>query len=202
MIPGRMSRPRRVLFVTGAIASIAALVTACSYGTQKISVPRSQTQLYHGAVLFSQRCSGCHSLSYAATHGSAANVRTAQENNGPDFNVRCERPVDRVLYAIENGGFSGAIMPQNVVVGQDAVDVAEFVATYSGRKAMKIPGVTPCQQKPVGSINAAFTTTTTTTSPTAALASKPATTAAKHAASKTAGTKKTAGKSKAKAKHP
>ena len=52
--------------------------------------------------------------------------------------MRCERPVDRVLYAIENGGFSGAYMPQNVVVGQDAVDVAKFVATYAGREAPKL----------------------------------------------------------------
>ncbi len=47
----------------------------------------------------------------------------------------------RVLYAIENGGFSGVVMPQNIVVGQQARDVAQFVATYSGRKAPKVPGV-------------------------------------------------------------
>ncbi len=57
-------------------------------------------------------------------------MRSREYTNGPNFNVRCERPVTRVLYAIENGGFSGAIMPQNVVVGQDAIKVAEFVATY------------------------------------------------------------------------
>ena len=91
-------------------------------------------------MLFSQRCSGCHTLSYAATHGSAPNVRTAQSNNGPNFDVRCERPVTRVLYAIENGGFSGAIMPQNIVVGQDARDVAEFVSKYAGRQAPKVAG--------------------------------------------------------------
>ncbi len=74
-----------------------------------------------------QRCAGCHTLSYAATHGSAANPRTAEAINGPNFNVRCERPVERVLYAIENGGFSGAYMPQNIFVGQQARDVAAFV---------------------------------------------------------------------------
>lgn len=164
-----MSRPLRVLSAAGAIASATALVAACTYGTQKVSVPRGQTELYRGAVLFSQRCSGCHTLSYAGTHGSAANVRTAQANNGPNFDVRCERPVDRVLYAIENGGFSGAIMPQNVVVGQDAIDVAEFVATYAGRSAPRLPGVTPCQRRSVGSIDAAFTTTSLATT-----AAKPA----------------------------
>ena len=37
-----------------------------------------------------------------------------------------------MLYAIENGGFSGAIMPQNIVVGEQARQVAEFVAQYAG----------------------------------------------------------------------
>ena len=38
-----------------------------------------------------------------------------------------------MLFAIRNGGFSGAIMPANVVVGQDAEKVAEFLAKYAGR---------------------------------------------------------------------
>ncbi len=145
-----MSRPARVLLITPVTVAVAALAAAC--GTQRISVPKSQGPVYQGAVLFNQRCAGCHTLSYAATHGSAANVRSAQANNGPNFDVRCERPMARVLYAIQNGGFSGAIMPQNVVVGQDAIDVAEFVATYAGRQAPPIPGVAPCESKPVGSV--------------------------------------------------
>ena len=40
-----------------------------------------------------------------------------------------------MLYAIRNGGFSGAIMPQNIVVGEDAEAVAEFVAKYAGTDA-------------------------------------------------------------------
>src|ERR1700722_10916272 len=111
MISARMSRAAKALLAVTSSLAVAAVTTAC--GTQKISVPKSAGGIYHGAVLFNQRCSGCHTLSYAATHGSAANVRTAEFNNGPNFNVRCERPVTRVLYAIENGGFSGAIMPQN-----------------------------------------------------------------------------------------
>jgi mono/diheme cytochrome c family protein len=181
MIPAFMSRPARVLLISSASIAVAALATAC--GTERISVPRS-SPLYQGAVLFSQRCSGCHTLSYAATHGSAANVRSAQFNNGPNFNVRCERPVTRVLYAIENGGFSGAIMPQNVVVGQDAIEVAKFVATYAGRQAPKTTGLVPCNQQPVGAIPvstsvtstaAAPTSTTSTTSATAPAAKKKST---------------------------
>jgi mono/diheme cytochrome c family protein len=148
-----MTRPAKVLLM-GALLAAAVLSTAC--GTQTIAVPKSEPVLHQGAVLFNQRCSGCHTLQYAASHGSAQNVRTAEFNNGPNFDVRCERPVARVLYAIQNGGFSGAIMPQNIVVGAQALAVAQFVATYSGRSAPKIPGVVPCEQVPIGSISAAL----------------------------------------------
>jgi mono/diheme cytochrome c family protein len=160
MISARMRRAPKLLLMSAASVTLAVATAAC--GTERIKVPTAQTQLYHGAVLFQQRCGGCHTLSYAATHGSATSVRTAEYNNGPNFNVRCERPVARVLYAIENGGFSGAIMPQNVVVGQDAIDVARFVATYAGRQAPNVPGVPTCTQKAVGTIPAPTATTSTT----------------------------------------
>src|SRR5947209_5179508 len=79
--PRPMSRPVRVLCALGATVATALLGAAC--GTQRIGVPTSQSALHHGAVLFQQRCAGCHSLSYAATFGSAANVFTAEFNNGP-----------------------------------------------------------------------------------------------------------------------
>lgn len=138
-----MRRPLKPILCCLAAAGLALTASAC--GTENVSVPTSpsgtEAQIHHGAVLFSQRCAGCHTFSYAGTHGSAANVRTAQYNNGPDFDIRCERPIARVLYAIENGGFSGAIMPQNIVVGQDAQAVAEFLARYSGLQAPKVPSV-------------------------------------------------------------
>jgi hypothetical protein len=87
----------------------------------------------------------------------------------------------RVLYAIENGGFSGAYMPQNVVVGKDAMAVAEFVATYSGRHEPLVPGTAPCSASSIQGtppfVAAAFTTTTptttTTSSTTTVAATKP-----------------------------
>ena len=167
MIPARMSRPVRVLFICAALLAAVVLVSAC--GTQKISVSKSDP-VYAGAVLFAARCAGCHTLAYAGTHGSASNPRSAEYTNGPNFNIRCERPITRVLHAIENGGFSGAIMPQNVVVGQDAIHVAEFVSKYAGRSAPRVPGQTPCDQIPIGSILAPGATT----SPTATTATTPA----------------------------
>jgi uncharacterized cupredoxin-like copper-binding protein/mono/diheme cytochrome c family protein len=165
MITPLMSRPAKVLLTMVAAIAAMGLTTAC--GTEKIGIAQDNPN-HAGAVLFNQRCSGCHTLSYAATHGSAANVRTREIVNGPNFNVRCERPVTRVLYAIQNGGFSGAIMPQNVVVGQQATEVSKFVATYAGRQAKGPPGVLNCQQQPIGTIPTltAGATTTSTTTPT------------------------------------
>ena len=149
MMSGAMRRWIKILVLPAALA-VAVLTSAC--GTERISAATAHTDTYHGAVLFAERCAGCHTLQAAGTHGSAPNIRTAQANSGPNFDVRCERPIDRVLYAIENGGFSGAYMPQNIVVGQDAVDVAKFVSIYAGKAAPHQVGVETCQQKPVGTL--------------------------------------------------
>jgi mono/diheme cytochrome c family protein len=163
-----MSRPVKLFSVMGAVAATAFASAGC--GTQRNSVPRSNAPLREGAQLFNQRCAGCHSLAPAAAFGSAASVFTAQFNNGPNFDVRCERPVTRILYAIENGGFSGAIMPQNIVVGQQAINVAKFVATYSGRHAPHVSGQVPCDKKAIGSIPKGIVPTSTSTTQTTASA--------------------------------
>jgi mono/diheme cytochrome c family protein len=150
-----MIRPTRLVPSFFAMAAVAFLVGAC--GTQKISVPKSDPTYsadVAAATLFNQRCGGCHTLSYAGTHGSGQNPRTYEAINGPNFNERCERPVERVLYAIENGGFSGAYMPQNIVVGKQAHEVAMFVARFAGRDAPAVPGVKSCQSEPIGTLPA------------------------------------------------
>ena len=101
----------------------------------KIEVSKQQTSLRSGAQLFNQRCSGCHSIDAANAYGSkpAGQKQAGERTNGPDFNVRHVKR-DDVLFAIRNGGFSGAIMPANVVVGHNAQLVAAFLDKYSGRK--------------------------------------------------------------------
>jgi hypothetical protein len=42
---------------------------------------------------------------------------------------------DDVLFAIRNGGFSGAIMPANIVTGEDAEQLADFLDEYSGKES-------------------------------------------------------------------
>jgi len=117
----------RPLVVTAAVAA-SLVLGAC--GSEEVSVSTGDPT-YHGAVLFSQRCSRCHTLTPAGTQGSAnRNVRT----QGPNLDQRVESFHD-VIFAIRNGGFSGAIMPQNVVTGHEALEVAQFVSKYAGSTA-------------------------------------------------------------------
>ena len=90
---------------------------------------------YQGAELFATHCAGCHTLKAAGTQGSGnRGVRT----QGPNLDQRSES-YDDALFAIQNGGFSGAIMPQNIVVGTEAEQVARFVAKYAGQQAETTP---------------------------------------------------------------
>jgi mono/diheme cytochrome c family protein len=117
---------------TFALSLIAvAALAACG---KSIKVPNSEPRLHQGAVLFNLRCSGCHTLDAAATSGSKSKreIKGGERTNGPNFNVRHENK-ESVLFAIRNGGFSGAIMPANIVVGDDAQKVAEFLAKYAGK---------------------------------------------------------------------
>jgi len=137
-------RPRRLPLsaLVAAAAAIAVLASGC--GSQGVAVTKS-SPMHDGAVLFSQRCSGCHTLEAAGTQGSGSGVKTKLRIAGPNLDQRPET-VGNVLYAIRNGGFSGAIMPQNVVVGPEALKVAQFVARYSGRKREQPP--TPAKTSP------------------------------------------------------
>ncbi len=125
-----MSRPPRPVL---ALLAGALLLAGCG---GEVEVPKQQRTLRRGAELFNERCSGCHTLEVANAYGSKpeGELQPGERTNGPNFNVR-RVSRDDVLFAIRNGGFSGAIMPANVVVGRDAELVAQFLAKYSGRKS-------------------------------------------------------------------
>jgi mono/diheme cytochrome c family protein len=120
--------------VTRPIALLCALAAVLAAGCGgEIEVPEDETTARQGAVLFYERCSGCHSLDAANAYGSKppGALQGGERTNGPNFNVR-QVSRDDALYAIRNGGFSGAIMPANIVVGEDAELVADFLDQYSG----------------------------------------------------------------------
>jgi mono/diheme cytochrome c family protein len=124
-------RVRPVLTI--ALAAIAALALAAC-GEEGIALSEEDPN-YNGAVIFSTHCSGCHTLGAAGAQGTGNRSARTQ---GPNLDQRTETYED-ALFAIQNGGFSGAIMPQNIVVGEEAEALARFVAEYSGTEAEVSP---------------------------------------------------------------
>jgi mono/diheme cytochrome c family protein len=114
--------PHQASFV--ALALVAALAGGC--GSEGVQVND------RGAQLFSERCAGCHTLKAAGTQGSIL----GKPPTGPNLDKR-NLTKEEALFAIRNGGFSGAIMPQNIVVGKDAEAVADFLAEYAGAEAKR-----------------------------------------------------------------
>ena len=107
---------------------LALVVAAC--GSNGVQVAQDDPA-YEGALIFERSCAMCHTLSTAGAQGSASEVNEREIKDGPNFNDRQESRED-VLYAIRNGGFSSGPMPQNIVTGEEAEKVADFVAKYSG----------------------------------------------------------------------
>ena len=124
--------PRPTAFACAGAATLSLLAAGCG---GDIKVPKRDTAARQGAQLFYERCSGCHSIDQANAYGSKpeGQIAPGERTNGPNFNVRKESR-DDVLFAIRNGGFSGAIMPANVVVGREAELVADFLSKYSGKQ--------------------------------------------------------------------
>jgi mono/diheme cytochrome c family protein len=127
------ARRMRAALIIAMVAAALGL-SACGFGEEGISVSKSDPD-YNGAVLFATHCSGCHTLSAAGTQGTG---NRGERTQGPNLNQRTETYED-ALFAVQNGGFSGAIMPQNIVVGHEAEAVARFVAKYAGEAAESSP---------------------------------------------------------------
>lgn len=105
-------------------------LAACGFGEEGIAVSEGDPD-HEGAVLFATRCASCHTLAAAGAQGTGnRSIRT----QGPNLDQRTVSYRD-ALFAIQNGGFSGGIMPQNIVVGDEAEALARFVARYSGGDA-------------------------------------------------------------------
>ena len=124
---------------------------ASACGTRNLELDKGDSQnqqVSNGAHLFQERCSGCHTINSAGSQGSKPTNDNGggERTNGPNFNVRKENK-DDVLFAIRNGGFSGAIMPANIAVGSDADDIAAFLSKYAGRGGSDVSeNITPNQR--------------------------------------------------------
>jgi cytochrome c5 len=75
-----------------------------------------------GKQIFTQSCGTCHTLSDAGTSGTV----------GPNLD-ELKPDKARVENAIKNGGAGTGAMPANIVTGQEAEAVAEYVSSVAGK---------------------------------------------------------------------
>ena len=109
---------RMTLFVLAAFGVVIAAV-ALSRGRAATVVGDS----VHGKVLFEGYCAECHTLRAAGSTGRF----------GPNLDNIGKVTPQRVRNAIRIGGTGQGRMPQNLLQGKNAQDVANFVASVAGR---------------------------------------------------------------------
>jgi mono/diheme cytochrome c family protein len=92
-------------------------------GTPGLASKSDTGDIGHGKTIFRQTCASCHSL-------AAVNARGI---TGPNLDNIGQVTPQRVLNAIRIGGTGQGRMPQNLLQGKDAQDVAKFVSSVAGR---------------------------------------------------------------------
>jgi mono/diheme cytochrome c family protein len=124
---------RRAMYVCFAVFAIAfgvALPLALGFGngdSEKAHVSdtsiRLTAQEVHGRALFGENCAICHTLAAARAAGPV----------GPNLD-QLRPPASLVVSTVENGiQGPGGTMPGGLLTGDDAKDVAAFIAATAGR---------------------------------------------------------------------
>jgi len=144
-----LKRPYRVVVLGAGLAAAALLAAGC--GTGGVASAGGPPDTNKGQQLFSATCGGCHTLQAAGTTGT----------NGPNLDNAFAASVAQgysqssienlVLDQIRLGSGSVAsyttskkfktlpTMPANLVKGQDAIDVAAYVASVAGQSGFTSP---------------------------------------------------------------
>ena len=144
-----MSRLHRVGVLGAGLAAIALLASGC--GTGGVASAGERPDTHNGQELFTQKCGACHTLAAAGTSSTIGpnldDAFAASRQQGyPDSAIE-----NVVLDQIRLG--SGEIatyttnkkftvqqsMPANLVTGQDAIDVAAYVASVAGQSGFTSP---------------------------------------------------------------
>ena len=115
-----------VLYLALGVAVPAAVIASrpeSEGGVGALRTEEASTNDERGKELFVNTCKSCHNL----------DAVQAQGVTGPDLDELGQLDSQRVLNAIKNGGTGQDRMPAGLLQGQDAKDVAAYVARVAGQ---------------------------------------------------------------------
>jgi mono/diheme cytochrome c family protein len=130
--PIRRSRRRPIGIACGAVAA-ALLASGCG---STVGYSSGNGDRSRGKELFTQKCGSCHTLADAGTTGQVGpNLDYAfleSRRNGLGESTVQQVVRDQIAYPVTKTSTGAPGMPENLVSGQDAEDVASYVASVAG----------------------------------------------------------------------
>jgi mono/diheme cytochrome c family protein len=146
------SRLRRTVIRLAAGVAVLLVVGGCASG-----IKHPTANLVSGKVMFQKNCGSCHTLAHASTSGTTGpNLDDAFRQDRAD-GVKSTSIQGLVDYWIRYPNTQG-VMPKGIVEGQDAQDVAAYVAAVASKPgkdtgalatAGGVTGTTPAAGKQV-----------------------------------------------------
>jgi len=137
-----------------ALVSLAAVVLLGAGCGETVGYTEATGDKANGKELFTAKCGGCHTLADAGTTGNIGpNLDDAfaeSRRNGLGESTFVQVVRDQIAYSIVNTSTGAPGMPQNLVTGQDAIDVATYVASVAGTGKAPAPATAPAPtSKPI-----------------------------------------------------
>jgi cbb3-type cytochrome c oxidase subunit III len=130
-------RPAQVAALVVLALTASLLLAAC--GDTVGYTKASSGDRIHGKELFKQGCGSCHTLADAGTTGTIgpnldyAFLQSRKDGLGEDTILQVVR--DQMAYAVTTPSTGAPGMPRDIFTGQDADDVATYVASVAGLDA-------------------------------------------------------------------
>jgi cbb3-type cytochrome c oxidase subunit III len=131
---------RRPAYVAALVVlALAASVLLAACGDTVGYTEASSGDRIHGKELFKQGCGSCHTLADAGTTGTIgpnldyAFLQSRKDGLGEDTILQVVR--DQMAYAVTTPSTGAPGMPRDIFTGQDADDVATYVASVAGLDA-------------------------------------------------------------------
>jgi cbb3-type cytochrome c oxidase subunit III len=145
-----LKRPARVGALGAGLAAVALLAAGC--GTGGVASAGQPPDTQNGQQLFTQSCGSCHALAAAGTSGTigpnldnafAADVQQGYKQSSIENLVLDQIRLgsgEIATYTTHKKFTTQPQMPANLVKGQDAIDVAAYVASVAGASGYSSSG--------------------------------------------------------------